>query len=90
MRRTMWRQGETTVKLNLKRILKRRGASDFDDYEEYMPPPPPRRLTRQARETLAFCLAVGMVAVLVWGIYLWTNASRYTPPLYHGTTTLHQ
>lgn len=77
------------MKLDLRRILKRRGKWDSDE-DDYTLPPPPRRLTRQARETLAFCLLAGIVAALVWGIYRWTNASRYTPPLYKGSTTLHQ
>lgn len=79
------------MKLDLRRKSKRNSTSNLDDDEVFAPsPPPPWRLTRQARDTMAFCLLVGLLAAMVWGVYRWTNASRYTPPLYNGTTTLHQ
>jgi hypothetical protein len=67
---------------------------DYDDDQEpdedYGQPPEPWRLTRAARETILFCLVAGLIATLVWGIYRWTNASRFTPPVYSSDTTIHQ
>jgi hypothetical protein len=76
------------VNLHLRRKTKHKNDLDSDEDENYTLLAPPRRLTQQARETLAFCLAAGLIAALVWGVYRWTNASRYAPPLYNGTTTL--
>jgi hypothetical protein len=69
---------------------------DYDDedtkdrYEEVAGQHPLRspRFTRQARETLVMCIVAGLIAALLWGVYKWTNASRFTPPLYTGGTHL--
>jgi hypothetical protein len=64
--------------------------NESDEDEVFIPPAQPWRLTRQARDTILFCLVTGAIAALVWGAYRWTDASRFAPPIYQGTTTLKQ
>jgi hypothetical protein len=53
--------------------------------ESYALPRRPWQLSRQSKETIVFCLVVGLIAGAVWGIYKWTNAARFTPTVYsHG------
>jgi hypothetical protein len=78
------RQGVTTLKLR----RKPKTAEYADEDDVFIPPRQPWRLTRKARETLIFCLIAFLIAGLVWGVYRWTDASRYTPPIYTGGTTL--
>ena len=45
------------------------------------------RISHKVRETLIICVLAGLIGGILWGVYKWTNASRYISEMFSGAAT---